>query len=73
MQENNRLSGRKGREFLYLSQGDVRELGVPMAEIVSALGLVLRSLPSNQPPRSASPTAAAYGTSPHATASAIAG
>jgi len=42
MPENNRLSGRKGREFLYLSQGDVRELGVPMAEIVSALESMFR-------------------------------
>ena len=32
------MNDRKGREFLYLSQADVRELQLPMAEIVAALG-----------------------------------
>jgi ornithine cyclodeaminase/alanine dehydrogenase len=31
------LSDRKGREFLYLSQAEVRELQLPMADIVAAL------------------------------------
>ena len=36
------LNDRKGREFLYLSQAEVQELGLPMAEIVTALECMLR-------------------------------
>jgi ornithine cyclodeaminase/alanine dehydrogenase-like protein (mu-crystallin family) len=36
------LNDRMGREFLYLSQGDVRELQLPMVEIIAALEGMLR-------------------------------
>ena len=36
------MNDRKGREFLYLSQADVQELGVAMAEIVAALECMFR-------------------------------
>lgn len=36
------LNERLGREFLYLSQGDVRELHLPMADIIAALELMFR-------------------------------
>jgi len=36
------LNDRTGREFLYLSQAEVQELGLPMAEIVTALECMFR-------------------------------
>jgi ornithine cyclodeaminase/alanine dehydrogenase len=36
------VDDRRGREFLYLSQAEVRQLGLPMAEIIAALEQMFR-------------------------------
>src|SRR5512142_2003082 len=36
------MHDRRGREFLYLSQADVRQVGLSMAEIITALAQMFR-------------------------------